>query len=249
MSKNTTLGKVAFQRCDNHSEKNVEIVEKVAEHFKVHRSYFKGIFNLIVLSRKWYPENGEYNFRAFENWKIKFTVGNYIDDKTEIAGIIEEGFKNCIDSKDFHTLRGLLFEAMLLGLYGGKSIIAEDSFNFGWGSQVIVINNRKIETVDYTCKLKKNHNCKSRLTIDFAHWDNDTNSGKFFECKVSPSSFTCKEDNYMYTLQGLIEQIGGHGKYYLAAPHPARKFDYTCELSKNVEIFGTESFEEYYTVK
>lgn len=185
------------------------------------------------------------NKELLSNWKKSFIGGvTHSPEKEELANIIENGFLQCNDYNEFNSLRGLIFEGIVIGVFGGKEILKSN--NYGWGAEVKVINKGKIEVVDYQCKLRRKDECNHRLTIDFGYWDKDKNSGEFFECKVTPNYFQCKEDMYMKTLQDKIIEIGGDGKYYLAAPMNERSFRFTSLYSKDVLPFGIDSITKRY---
>lgn len=244
---NALISPVSFNRRDFPKEHIVETVKSVAEHFKVGRVYIDKVCWMIKTSVKWFTDGGTLNKELLSDWKKDFIgESTYSSDKEEIANIIENGFLQCNDYDEFSSLRGLMFEGILIGVFGGKSIL--DNYYYGWGAEVRIFHNGRIEVVDYQCKFQRKNNCEHRLTIDFGYWDKDGNFGEFFECKVSPNNFTCKEDMYMKTLQDKVIEIGGNGKYYLAAPMNERSFKYTTLYSEDVLPFGIDSIKKRYMV-
>lgn len=244
---NALISPVFFQRVDSPKEHIVETVKLVAEHFKVQRTYIDKICWMIKTSVSWFKEGGTLNKELLSNWKKGFIgESTYSPEKEEIANIIENGFLQCEDYSEFNTLRGLMFEGIIIGVFGGKCIL--ENYCYGWGAEVRIFQDGRSEVVDYQCKFQRTSNCYHRLTIDFGYWDKDENFGEFFECKVSPNNFTCKEDMYMKTLQDKIIAIEGNGKYYLAAPMNERSFKYTALYSEDVLPFGIDSIQKRYMV-
>lgn len=241
----TVLSPVFFNRVDTPKVHIVGTVKLIAEHFKVKRSYVDKICWLIKTSVGWFEKGGSLKTDLLLNWKKNF-IGEVTHslEKEELANIIENGFLQCKNYDEFNILRGLMFEGIIIGVFGGEEILG--NYTYGWGAEVKVINKGKIEVVDYQCKLKRKNECDHRLTIDFGYWDKDENCGEFFECKVTPNYFLCKEDMYMKTLQEKIIEIGGNGKYYLAAPMNERSFRFTFLYSNDVLPFGIDSINKRY---
>lgn len=246
MSNRILISTVYFNRKDKPKQFIEDTVKKVADHFKDGQGYLVNFCLMISNSKNWYLEDKELDRNLLSQWKEKFVgIHTYSKSKSDLADIVEDAFLKCKSFEDFCSLRGLLFEGVLIGAFGGSEIL-ERRDTYGWGAEVNVLKKGRIETVDYQCQLKKNKECKSRLTIDFANWDAQSEHGEFFECKVTPKNFTCKEDNYMKVLQDTIKEIGGSGDYYVASPHKERSFTFSAVLSKEVKPFGIESIKARY---
>ncbi|KGR80632.1 hypothetical protein CD30_19605 [Ureibacillus massiliensis 4400831 = CIP 108448 = CCUG 49529] len=247
MNNQTAISSVYFNRKDRPKEFIEEAVKKVADFFKDREDYLDNFCLMISSSKNWYIEEKELDKELLSKWKEKF-IGDhtYSKSKSDLADVVEEAFLKCETFDDFCSLRGLLFEGVLIGVFGGSQIINNNDPSFGWGAEVKVIMKGHIETVDYQCQLKRNSDCNSRLTIDFAYWNPQNKHGEFFECKVTPKNFSCKEDNYIKVLQDTITAIEGSGNYYVASPHKERAFKFSTMFSNSVKPFGIESIKGMY---
>lgn len=220
---------VTFVRTDKKPLHIEKITIEIADHFKVHRVYVPQFCKFISNSKRWKHDNWE---EQFNRWKERFSKINPNETK-KIISLVKSGFENCVNNEEINDLRGCMFEALIMGAYGGGTRILSD-VQYGWGARIDLNLDTGIESVRHRELLEDKTGYLTRSTVDFGYWN--SKHGKFYECKVQPKSLTDLEINYMTTLRTMLTKYNINHEIYFA--FAASKDTVTIELKKfNLETF------------
>ncbi|NMA69841.1 MAG: hypothetical protein GX958_10545 [Desulfitobacterium sp.] len=192
MTPKSNPGLITFKRKDKNPKYIDLAAIKFMEHFKVKRKYVDQIFGMLKLSKAWKKSTLK---NDLERWKKFFPFKK----ATEIIDLVESSFMQCPDDEGINKLRGTITESIAIAYLWNK-YNAED---YGWGAQVIV--NKacgSAEVIKYNCDLYKYESCGKRSTIDVGYWSGY--HGIFYECKITPKHFGCKEVQYLNTLHETL---------------------------------------------
>lgn len=194
-----------------------ESLVSIANHFTIPRKYLVDFCTIIQLSVRWKLSTLEKNLI---DWKEKFI--SVSDERAIITQIVIDSFEKCQCEKDIDKLRGGIVEALVIGIYGGTSILDEN--NFGWGANVMVKDSSgKPAPIRYVCSIDKpldnKETCYSdekRETVDFGFYRGE--KGKFFECKAQSRGVGCIDIKYMEKLsESLSNREIRHNIYFVFA--------------------------------
>lgn len=247
--KSTVESPLIFLRKDRLDTFIQDTVVKVADFFSVKRQCLPSYCLMINTSKNWWS-SGALQVDNIDRWGSSFKKIYSKDQDIELlVDITVDGFKKCANKKDLDKLRGHLFEGIIMGLHGGSTeFLNAYSSSHGWGAQVNIIgDDSTLEQIKYQCTKKEKPSCETRVTIDIGYWDGKNKSGVFYECKVTPENYDCKENMYMQELKGSTSTLGTNVKYYLASPHNESKFNITSPFEKFVDKFGVESIQNSYS--
>ncbi|MBD1370778.1 hypothetical protein IC620_00185 [Hazenella sp. IB182357] len=188
--------RVTFERRDFPLPHHIEsTASELIAYFKVTNLYLPQICSMIQISKRWTIDTLHVHLGR---WKQAFAK---LKNTARLLATLESGFLDCRNDGEIHLLRGALLESILLGRYQ-SSIHLRGSF--GQGVQVIIHKDKERLPVHYQCNQKISKRCHDRMTVDFGHWDGK--HGNYFECKVQPKGFGCKEVMYMRELKKQMEQ-------------------------------------------
>lgn len=170
------------------------------------RIIIKDLCLLFSDSAKWKLKDAYKNFQ--EKKKSLFDIYHYEDIQIEIIlNELDKAFKfACSRNISFYNdLRGKLFEAILVGVYGGAKLLYLNRNFQGWGVSLWVHEEgerpRKIEYVDPKIIGKNN-----KTTFDYAYLDEENNY--FYECKINPNGLSELEVGYFWEVHTEMLSLG-----------------------------------------
>lgn len=221
-----------------------EAVKIVADYFSQKKDSLESYCMMLSASAGYWDDSG-LNERMVNRWATSFKRKFSENDENDIDILVDgtvNAFKKCENSDELHKLRGHLFEAIIMGIYGGTdNFLNAYSYTHGWGAQVNTVDqSRELIPVKYSCSKKLSDDCEGRVTIDIAYWNAQVKQGSFYECKITPRNFGCKEYMYMAHLKQRVDNLGNI-TYYLASPHKEHDFKVNPLFTSEILNFGIES--------
>jgi len=234
---------VSFERSDWSCPPYLtDVIREFAEHFKKKRHYFQNICRLIQQSREWKMNNLK---SELEDWKRAMSP---IRDSGVIIRLVEKAFSRCKNDYDIRHLRGGIVEALVVGRYGGLSVLNDKKH--GWGAKVFLkIPGKKLpKEVAYICeKYPIPKGCDDRHSVDYGIWDGKL--GKFYECKIQPERIECKEIMYMKKLKEELTQLGIVHEILFFCPTTTRSIERKLKGDGVHDLFtavGSEKLEKQF---
>ncbi|MEX3746521.1 hypothetical protein [Lysinibacillus xylanilyticus] len=199
----------------------IKATRKVANYFKNEKTHIiLGDFCEMILKRsaKWGIGDVENKFSSIQE-ELETTYKNeQVNIYNLTRGELETAFKmaDSRDKKYLGDLRGRLFEAILVGIYGGTYILEHPPPNQqrGWGVSIGIPTNSEPDVIKYVHETQDPQ--KSKKTMDYAYIKGVNRV--FFECKIQPDRFEDAEINYFKLFHNkFVEFDLGHELCFFAA--------------------------------